>query len=74
MTYKNGNIKMYLDWILEFKTVMNWFLPNSSDLTSIWKERSSYWPMDGVISEVRIYNRELSPQEAKYMSNNSIIN
>jgi hypothetical protein len=36
---------MYLNDFLVHEASIDGFLPNSNDLTSIGKERSSYWPI-----------------------------
>jgi len=64
---------MYLDGEKEAEITIDWYLPAETRRVSIWKENSAYWPIDGIISEVRIYDRELSASEAWYISNNSIV-
>ncbi len=64
ITYSNSTFKVYLNGQkrAEAKIQANFSVANTKDLY-LGKYRDSWYPMDGVLDEVRIYNRALSDDE-----------
>ena len=69
ITYSNSTFKVYLNGQkrAEAKIQANFSVANTKDLY-LGKYRDSWYPMDGVLDEVRIYNRALSDAEIKQLA------
>jgi type II secretory pathway pseudopilin PulG len=67
MSFDGGDIKLFLDWKKEVEKTISW-ISNRNAVTSIWKQNSAYWPLNGWIKHMRIYNKALSESEIQIIS------
>ena len=64
-TFDNGTARMYVDGVLEGETVDTRLIQDTPTPTIIGDNTSNNHPMDGVIDDVRVYDRVLTTTEVR---------